>query len=626
MCGIFGALNLSAPRPVGEPLLRAMGRVLHHRGPDAEGFYAEAGFGFGMRRLSIIDVTAGNQPIANEDRSVWVVFNGEIYNYRDLTRQLQARGHRFSTSSDTEVIVHLYEEHGAECVRRLRGMFAFALWDRSRRLLLLARDRLGIKPLYYSITGGRLTFGSELKAVLVDPEVRRDIDPHALSAYLRYGYVADPLTILATVRKLPPGHLLVAERGSVQTRCYWDAAPLFAAPARRTGGAADPEELDRRLAEAVRLHLVSDVPLGAFLSGGIDSSLVVALMARSLGHPVKTFSMGFDDPAYDELPYARDVARHLGTEHQDLVLEPQSLDIVPRIAWHLDEPFADASALPTYFVSRLARRSVKVVLSGDGGDELFGGYDRYVTHLRRRWADRIPGSIRQSVLRPLAGLLPPGMPGRRFLHSITLGSDRRYLDSISYLPPALQGALLSPDILQQLPQDPDASYRRHLEGVRFPSVLGRLQALDVKTYLPADILTKVDRMSMAHSLEARVPLLDHPLVEYVGGLPATDKMRGPTTKYVLKQIARRYLPAHIVDRRKQGFAIPLARWFRGDLNGFLRDVLHDPKTRQRPYFDARGVSEVVEEAFAHRRVSQLWVLALLELWNRCVLELSPGGA
>jgi asparagine synthase (glutamine-hydrolysing) len=620
MCGIAGIFDLAGTRPIDESLLRTMNDRLVHRGPDDEGYLVDGPIGLAMRRLSIIDLGTGHQPVHNEDKTISIVFNGEIYNYRDLTAALRAKGHVFYTASDTETIVHLFEEYGSGCVEHLRGMFAFALWDRSNRSLLLARDRLGIKPLYYTTHGARLLFGSELKALLADPALPRDIDPEGLAAYLRYGYVPEPLTILKHVHRLPPGHLLIAKAGRIELKPYWDVVPFFAATSRPRSEADCREELTALLHEAVQLRLVSDVPVGAFLSGGVDSSMVVALMARYLDHPVKTFSIGFEDEAFNELPYARKVAQHLGTDHHELVLRPESTDILGQLVGHFDEPFGDPSALPTYFVSKLARESVKVVLSGDGGDEVFGGYDRYFQHLRRGYADRIPTLLKRGVLRPLSAVLPTATPGKRLLYNLSLPPVGRYLDAISYCAPRYLRRILSADFLARLSRDEDADYRVRIDTLTPAHMLSRMQALDFKTYLPGDILTKVDRMSMAHSIEARVPLLDHKLVEKAASLPPSLKINGSATKYVFKQIAASLLPPGVVERPKQGFAVPLQRWFKEELNGFLREILSDPATRQREYFDSVGLRKFLGDKGDRATPNQLWMLGVLELWHRNIVR------
>ncbi len=618
MCGIAGYLQLDGAPAADLALLRRMNDALAHRGPDDEGYLVDGPVALGMRRLSIIDLATGEQPIHNEDKTVWVVFNGEIYNYRDLAAELRAKGHAFYTSSDTETIVHLYEEHGHDFVARLRGMFALALWDRARQVLILARDRLGVKPLYYGVRAGRMAFGSELKALLADPRTARAIDGRGLAAYLRYGYVPDPLTILTGIRKLPPGHLLVARRGRVEIKAYWDVLPFFDGEGRPGSEAECKAQVAELLREAVRLRLVSDVPVGAFLSGGIDSSMVVAMMTRALDHPVKTFTVGFEEEAFSELPYAREVARRLGTDHHELVLRPESLDILDRIVWHFDEPFGDPSALPTYFVSRLARDSVKVVLSGDGGDEVFGGYDRYLEHLRRTTADRIPDLAKRGVLRPLSVLLPDGTPGKRLLYNLSLPPTERYLGSISYFSPPLLRRLLHPELHPAL----DGDLLAPLDGLSPAPPLSRIQALDFRTYLPGDILVKVDRMSMAHSIEAREPLLDHKLVEYMAGLNPALKIRGGTSKYLFKQIASDYLPARIVFRRKQGFAVPLRHWFKDSLIDHVHEILGEPRTRQRGYFDPTYLAALRDRfARAPRQYThRLWLLLIFETWCRLYLD------
>jgi asparagine synthase (glutamine-hydrolysing) len=520
----------------------------------------------GMRRLSIIDLAGGDQPIANEDGTIWVVFNGEIYNYRQLTADLIGRGHRFATSSDTEVLVHLYEDHGERCVELLRGMFAFAIWDAPERRLLLGRDRLGIKPLYYAATPEGVLFGSELKALVQSPWVTPRLDRRGLAAYLQYGYVPDPLSILDGVAKLPPGHTVSIRAGRPDPpRRYWQVTDHFkaAAPGHEEHLA---EELWRRLEDAVRAHMVSDVPVGAFLSGGVDSTAVVSIMARASRLPVKTFSVGFREDRYNELPHARQVAEACGTEHHELLVEPNDLKVLEELLGSFDEPFADSSAIPTYLVSRLARQHVKVVLSGDGGDELFAGYERYVVDRRRRHFGLLGDLGLGAPLRALSTVLPVG-GGKNTLYNLSLPRLQRYVDLISLFPR---------QALRDVLADGGAS-RVDIAGVadRQLDPLSQLQDLDLKTYLPGDILTKVDRMSMANSLEARVPLLDHPLVEFACSLPPGLRLREATTKYLLKRVLRGRVPAEVLTRAKQGFAVPLESWFSGSVPGFFRDELAD---------------------------------------------------
>ncbi len=568
MCGIYGVFGHDPRRPADPEILGRMAAALAHRGPDGGGVHEDGPLGMGMRRLSIIDLATGEQPLANEDGTVWVVFNGEIYNYRELTAELVTRGHRFRTASDTEVLVHLWEEGGPRLVERLRGMFALAVWDARARTLLLARDRLGIKPLFYAQTPDGLVFGSELKAVLQAPSVARRVDPRALRAYLEYGYVPDPASILRGVAKLPPGHTLLARDGRATTPVrYWDVTAAF----RRGGAPRDEEEAAEALApllrDAVRSHLVSDVPLGAFLSGGVDSTAVVALMAELTGR-VRTFSVGFEGAPASELPHARRVAEWFATEHHELHVTPGDVGLLERLLSMLDEPFADSSSIPTYLVSRLARGHVKVVLSGDGGDEIFAGYDRYVVDHRRRHLGRLADAGCAGPLRGLSGLLPDGTPGKNWLYNLSLPRLQRYVDAIAVFPARALPALLGGDAAGA-----DGAFGEALASGRGLDPLSQLQHIDLRTYLPGDILTKVDRMTMAVSLEARVPLLDHPLVEFACALPPGLRFGRGTTKRVLKRLLRGRVPPEVLTRPKQGFDPPLAVWLAGRLAGFFDDEL-----------------------------------------------------
>ena len=613
MCGIYGAFSTDAQRPIQADVLERMGHVLAHRGPDGGGSHLAGPFGMGMRRLSIIDLTGGDQPIANEDGTVWVVFNGEIYNYRELTADLIARGHRFATSSDTEVLVHLYEDYGERCAEALRGMFAFAIWDEPRRELLLGRDRLGIKPLYYAATPDGFLFGSELKALIQSPWLSPRLDRRGLAAYLQHGYVPDPLSILDGVVKVPPGHTLTVRSGRpAPPRRYWQATAHFKPAAAPDSEAQAAEDLWRKLEEAVRFHMVSDVPVGAFLSGGVDSSAVVSIMARASRRPIKTFSVGFREDRYNELPHARQVAAAYGTEHHELLVEPNDLKILEELLSSFDEPFADSSAIPTYLVSRLARQHVKVVLSGDGGDELFAGYDRYVVDHRRRHLGLLGDLGLGAPLRALSAVLPVG-GGKNTLYNLSLPRLQRYIDAISLFPrQALRDVLADGDasrvdIASLADHDLDA--------------LSQLQDLDLKTYLPGDILTKVDRMSMANSLEARVPLLDHPLVEFACSLPPDLRFRDGKTKHLLKRALEGRVPAEILTRPKQGFAVPLESWFSGSIPGFFRDELADTSWLAGVGIQRAEVSRLLERfAETDRRdyCDRLWALVVL---NRAVRRL-----
>jgi asparagine synthase (glutamine-hydrolysing) len=617
MCGIAGIMSLNG-RPVLEEEVRAMCAAMIARGPDDEGIYLDRGIGLGMRRLSIIDLQTGHQPVSNEDGSIWVVLNGEIYNFRELRSELGSRGHRFATATDTEVIVHLYEELGDRCVERLRGMFAFALWDERRRRLLIARDRLGIKPLYYGMVNGRLLFASELKAILEIPEVDRTVNPSALDHLLAYKTTPERDSIVTAVRKLEPAHrLTVTVSGEPRFEPYWHVR--FEPRIGRTEEDV-ADELRQRLIESVRLHMVSDVPVGAFLSGGIDSSAVVAAISAGGFGKIKTFSIGFHDETFNELPFARMVAERLGTDHQELILEPDVVEVLSDIAWDLDEPFGDTSAIPTYMVSKMAAQHVKVALSGDGGDELFAGYTEYLVERRERWARFLPVAARQA-LGIVSGALPDGVRGKNWLRHFSLPDAERYLDANTMFKRADRRRLLTKDTLAHL-ANCDTEHSR-LERLTNGAGhwLSTLQSLDLDHYLPLDILTKVDRMSMAHSLEARVPLLDHTFVEFAAGIPAGWKLRRGRTKHIFIKALRGWLPDEILDRPKQGFAVPLDRWFRGPLRSLYRDLLLSDTCRRRGFFDENFLRLLFARQEQGRQLDpHIWTLMSFELWCRTFLD------
>lgn len=629
MCGIAGFIDQRLASDEQQRILDEMCRVIAHRGPDDQGVAVlERGVALGMRRLAIIDLKGGQQPIANEDGSVTVVFNGEIYNYRELQRELEARGHRFRTHSDTEAIVHAYEEYGTRCVSRFRGMFAFALWDARARKLFIARDRVGKKPLYYMQTPqGAFIFGSELKALLQHPSVAREINPEAIDAYLTYGYVPDPLSIFRGIHKLPPGHLLTLMDGRVSTESYWDFSYQPTAAARSEEEYL--EELRALLDEAVRVRLISDVPLGAFLSGGIDSSTVVGLMAGHMSQPVKTFSIGFHEDSFNELKFARLTAERFGTNHQEFIVTPDICNVVDKLAWHFDEPFADSSAIPTYMVSKLARQYVTVALSGDGGDELFAGYTRYVTDLQRSAFARLPRFVRAGIMQPLSRRLPHGAWGRNYLHNVALEPLDRYLDSVSIFTSLNKRSLYTADFRQQLNQHQPAliSFNDYAQRVHTNEPLDALLYIDSKTYLPGDILTKVDRMSMAVSLEARVPLLDHKLIEFVTKIPVSMKMKGLETKHIFKRAVKDLVPDKILNRPKQGFGVPIQQWINNQLRERIRETLREPRAQGRGYVEPRYVNLLLDEHERGRRdhAMQLWSLFMLELWHRAFVDDPRAG-
>ena len=622
MCGIAGFVDVAGP---GDPAdadgdrlkLRQMCDVIRHRGPDDEGMFVADGAALGMRRLSIIDVGGGHQPISNEDGSIWVVFNGEIYNYRALRTELTAHGHVFSTDTDTETIVHAYEQWGDDAFDHLRGMFGIALWDRRTRTLLLARDRVGIKPLHYVERAGWLAFGSEIKSILVADDETRRLDPAAFAHYLRFLYTPSDTSIFDGIRKLPPGHLLRWRDGRVSVRRYW-ALPMEESFAGSLDEAA--EALTAILSDAVTSHLVSDVPIGALLSGGVDSSLVVGLMARNSSGPVKTFTIGFDEPEFDEVDGARRVAEHFGTDHHEFVVRPDALRIVDALVEHFDEPFGDSSAIPTWYVSEMASRHVTVVLSGDGGDELFGGYDRYLPHPRVESFDRVLGVVGRRAAAAIWPALPHGFRGKNLLRHVAQDADGRYLDSIGIFQPDELSVMLTEQGTSAWSRSHASSERlRALEALPWPS---RMFRFDFDTYLPEDILTKVDRMSMAHSIESRVPLLDHEVVTFASSLPPHFKINGGERKLVLKRAAARVLPGDVLTRKKRGFAVPLAEWFRGPLRGLVRDTLQSPRSRQRGYFNPTFVDRLLAEHASGRRdhALRLWVLLMFELWHRSYLD------
>jgi asparagine synthase (glutamine-hydrolysing) len=621
MCGIAGFVespDLRAPfaRDRARDLVHRMCGVIRHRGPDDEGVWLDEGVALGMRRLSIIDLSTGHQPIHNEDQTVWIVFNGEIYNFRELRAELEAAGHRFYTSTDTEVIVHAYEQWGADAIVRLRGMFGLAIWDAKTKSLLVARDRIGIKPLYYAEVNGRLYFGSELKSILEAPDLPRELDASALDHYLSFLYTPRDGSIFKRVRKLPPGHLMTWRNGRLSLERYWRL------PADETyaGSEADAvRDLRRVLGDAVRSHLVSDVPLGAFLSGGIDSSLVVGLMSETSGARVKTFSIGFDEPAFDELEHARRVARHFGTDHHEFVVKPDGVGILDRLISHFDEPFADSSAIPTWYVSEMARKHVTVVLSGDGGDELFGGYDRYVPHPRVVAFDRYSPRAFRRVAAIAAARLPHGARGKNFLRHVARDDQGRYLDAIRFFSADEKPALLSGDLLRQLDgPDPETRLASHFERYAHLPWPSQMMRFDADTYLPEDVLTKVDRMSMAHSIESRVPLLDNDVIEFASALPASLKIKDGRRKHVLKEVAATLLPSEILNRRKQGFGVPLATWFRGNLRELFADTLLSPASLQRGYFQPIFVRQLVDEHLSRKRdhTLRLWQLVVFERWHQ----------
>ena len=628
MCGIAGKLNF-VDQPVSVALLRAMCEAIAHRGPDDQGMYLNGKIGMGNRRLSIIDVAGGHQPIANEDETVWIVFNGEIYNFPELRAQLLARGHVLRTRSDTEVIVHLYEDEGPACLERLNGMFAFALWDTKLERLMLARDRLGEKPLLYAVTADGLVFGSEMSALLQDPAVQREIDLDALDLYLALQYVPNPRTMLRGVHKLPPAHYLLWQGGRLDVQRYWDVDFTPRWKGSESEAVAAIREL---LEDSVRRRLMSEVPLGAFLSGGVDSSTMVALMTRLTGKPVKTFSVGFDGDAYGELPFAREIARRYQTEHHELDVRPQMIDVLPKLVHHFGEPFGDCSAVPTYYVSKLAAGTVKVAMSGDGGDEVFAGYPWYVDAFRPgRLAAAFLGEGARAARQAIARRQPRRVLGAVKGVAVGLGESWRVRRSAlgaferaaTCFTAAQRSRLYTSDVRNGRPQlriDPIGE--RYWAAQNGTSPLSRLMYTDHHLYLPDDILVKVDITTMACSLEARAPFLDHRLVELVASMPATWKVRGGVAKHLLKRAVADLLPETVLKRPKVGFALPVQRWMREDLRDMACDLLLDPHARYRMVLEPRVVGEMLTQHMAAARPNgyQLWLLLFFELWCRDVLS------
>ncbi len=626
MCGITGIIDTRGTREPDRAQLRRMNDSQMHRGPDDAGEHFEPGVALGHRRLSIIDLATGQQPLYNEDKSVVVVFNGEIYNYQELIPELQALGHTFRTRSDTEVIVHGWEAWGAECVQRFRGMFAFVLWDRARETVFLARDRLGVKPLHYALLpDGQLVFGSEMKSLLRHPAVQREIDPLALEEYFALGYISEPRSIYRDVRKLPAGYSLEIRRGRPMAapHQYWDVR-FEPGPSISLNEAC--EELHRRLEDSVRLRMISEVPLGAFLSGGVDSSAVVATMARISEKPINTCSISFADPAFDESKFAAKVAERYHTVHRADLVESDDFDLVDELAHIYDEPYADSSAIPTYRVCQLARKHVTVALSGDGGDENFGGYRRYTLHLME---ERLRRLMPLSVRRPVFGLLASAYPkadwaprvfrAKSTFQSLARGTVDAYLHNVSLCRDDMRSRMFSPALRREL-----GGYRvsevfnEHASKAAVDDPLALIQYLDLKTYLIGDINTKVDRASMAHSLEVREPLMDHPLVEWLATLPQSLKVSGGQGKVLLKKAMEPYLPHDVLYRPKMGFAVPLLRWFRGPLRERIREAVLGSTLAQTGYFDMKALRQILEanQNGSRDHSSPLWSLLMFEAFLR----------
>ena len=641
MCGFAGAVWGKNGTPLSLEVLQNMTAVLQHRGPDAVGFHhsdsgsvgrreSPGGVALGHRRLSVIDLDEGAQPMTNEDSSVWVVFNGEIYNYEELRRQLIARGHRFKSRSDTEVIVHLYEEQGIDCVRHLRGMFALALWDDNSHQLFLVRDRMGQKPLVYAEQSGRILFASEIKGLLQVPDIARELDAVSLDQYLLYQYVPHPRTIFRGISKIPPAHYGIYKDGKFQLQCYWK--PSFEKQSLEPVE-VHQERLRELITDAVRVRMRSDVPLGAFLSGGIDSTIIVGIMQQLSNRPIKTFSIGFPVAQFNETQYARDAANHLGTDHREYIVTPNVMEILPKLVWHYDEPFADSSAIPTYYLSQKTRQEVTVALTGDAGDELFAGYRRYRAVSWGQAFDQLPNGIKNVLTAKIWQQFPVSLKQKslprkaiKFLSAMRLDPVQRYLMWIGIFNDQLRNELYT-DAFADLHRESTSGFFGQAYGrAESRDVVTRTSIADLLTYLPCDLLTKVDIASMAHGLECRSPLLDHHVVEAAISIPLRFKIKGWRAKKVFSDTFSDLIPSSIRRRSKMGFGVPLDHWFRNELRTLLQEVLLDPMSLNRGYFRKEKVQSMVREHLDRSwdHSARLWSLLIFELWHRLFLDNQPN--
>ena len=620
MCGIVGLVRNDG-KPIDEGLLARMNEAIRHRGPDEDGFYVNGSVGLAMRRLAIIDLKSGQQPIHNRDRTAWIVFNGEIYNYLELREKLEKLGHTFYTNSDTEAIVHAYDQYGSDCPKHLRGMFAFAIWDERTQELFLARDRVGKKPLLYAEVNGQLVFGSEFSAILLHPDVSKEIRPEAIDCYLSFMCVPAPLTAYRAIKKLEPGHSLRWRKGELKTERYWQ--PDFSKKLDISEEEAGERAIEI-LRDAVKVRLMSEVPLGAFLSGGIDSSAVVALMSQESSEKVKTFSIGFEEQDFSELQHAKRIAEHVGADHHEFIVRPDAVEILPMLVEHYGEPYADSSAVPTYYVARETRRHVTVALNGDGGDESFAGYERYIAMGLTEKYRKVPAFFRESLIKEAVNRIPTSPirkstvnSAKRLLEVVSKPRVNRYMHWMSVFNEGLKEPLYSEAFREQT----DRAFAASFLDTWFKKANGNgpvdtLLLTDLMTYLPNDLLVKVDIATMAVSLEARSPFLDHHVIEFAASLPERLKLRRLTTKYLLKKVLRRLLPAENLDRRKMGFGVPIGHWFRGKMQPFLREVVLSDKALRRGLFKPEMVKQLVEQHTRSERdySHQLWTLLMLELW------------
>ncbi|MBM3247930.1 MAG: asparagine synthase (glutamine-hydrolyzing) [Candidatus Omnitrophica bacterium] len=617
MCGICGIVG-----KYDKQLLEKMCDAMVHRGPDSDGIFSGTDMGLGIRRLRIIDLETGDQPIHNENKNLWIVLNGEIYNYKELKEGLIKKGHRFYTKTDTEVILHLYEEYKDDCVDFLRGMFSFAIWDSDKKRLFLARDRVGIKPLYYSFNNGRFIFASELKAILKDESAVKSIDSESLEYYLTFLYIPAPFTIFKSVRKLPPAHILTMQDGIIKIRRYWK---LDFYHDKIEAEDDYVEKIKSMLEEVTKLHMVSDVPIGALLSGGLDSSAVVALMSEFTQHPIKTFSIGFEEKfsSYNELEFSRLVAKQFGTEHHEFIIKPNIIETLPKIIQYLEEPFADSSAILNYLICKEAKKFVTVGLTGIGGDEIFGGYPRYLGLMVDEHYQRFPRFLR-AALSGFSGFIPQttdsqNIGGRlsRFFKGSCANTNQRYLSWLTYFDAVMKSELLNQEVTVR-----NYIHNDYLNELETSDFIDKASYMDINTYLPDDLLIMADRMSMANSFELRVPLCDHKLMELCAGIPFSVKLKGLKLKSLFKKTLNNVLPQEVINKRKQGFMVPLADWLKEDLRDFVKDSLSNEAIKKRGYFNPEYVSEVLDLHFKGKKVltHQIWALLVFELWAQKYLD------
>lgn len=622
MCGITGRFEFTS-QSVSEETIKKMTRAIAHRGPDDEGVFVDGQIGLGSRRLAIVDLSsAGHMPMSDESGQIWITYNGEIYNFPTLKKDLEAQGVKFRSHSDTEVIIQLYKKHGIECLKYLRGMFAFAIWDKNKQELFLARDRVGKKPLKYYSDSEKLVFASELKAILTNSDVKKEVDLEAVDEYLTYQYVPHPKTGFKNIWKLEPGHFMIVKNGKINKQKYWD---LDFSKKEQHSESEWKHLIENKLAETVKMRLISDVPLGAHLSGGIDSSVVVALMAKSMHEPVKTFSIGFKESDYNELPYAKMVADRYKTNHQEFIVEPNAIEILPKLAYHYEEPYADSSALPTWYLSELTRKHVTVALNGDGGDENFAGYSRYNVMRLFRATSYIPNkkmlaevnrflyeTTKQKIFRK----------GYRFLSSYSGAPVDFYRNIVDYFGQDEKEQLYTEEFKTKVKKSAWESYLADYYNKTNSDWLDKILYTDIKTYLPDDLLVKVDIASMAHSTEIRSPFLDHEFMELVAKIPSGLKLRGQNKKYILKQLAYDLLPRECIDRPKQGFGVPLEHWFRGHLHEYLEQNLLDEKFVSYGWFKKDVLKKLISDhkEYKQNNANQLWALLMLRMWLKTWFE------